>query len=115
MTRTVDLSILGRNPQRYVRRWKKKFGNHMASESAGWFMTGEGCPGDPDLWFQFGRTSLCVVLRNGRRPEFPLDAVPEQSPFKKRELSEGWDSFISMFIRPPIEIEDMHTVSGYEE
>jgi hypothetical protein len=35
-------------------------------------------------------------LRNKHTRIFPLNAVPEQCPFEKRELVEAWDCFISL-------------------
>jgi hypothetical protein len=89
MNRTVDLSFLDRDFGLYVPQWK----NLGYSAAMNCFLAG-------DPFTDFG--------------VFPLKAVPERCPFKKRELVEAWDCFISMFCGPP-EIADQHLISGYEE
>ena len=108
MNRTVDLSFLNRDFGLYVPQWKKL--GYSAAMNC--FLAGN--PLDPSLGFVIDTEDLCIVLRNKHTKIFPLNAVPEQCPFKKRELVEAWDSFISMFIGPP-EIGNQHLTSGYEE
>jgi hypothetical protein len=109
MNRTVDLSFLNRDFELYVQQWNKL--GYSAAMNC--FLAGN--PLDPSLGFVIDTEVLCIVLRNKHKGNiFPLNAVPEQCPFKKRELVEAWDSFISMFSGPP-EIADQHLTSGYEE
>ena len=109
MNRTVDLSFLNRDFELYVQQWNKL--GYSAAMNC--FLAGN--PLDPSLGLVIDTEDLCIVLRNKHKGFiFPLKAVPERCPFKKRELVEAWDSFISMFSGPP-EIADQHLTSGYEE
>jgi hypothetical protein len=63
--------------------------------------------------FKGGPSKLIVGLLNGHQRHFPLDAVPLESPVKKRELAKIWNDFIRMF--KASEREEIHDIISYDD